>query len=128
MRHFILLFAAVSILVAGGLAGPVEAKGKKHKTIYIVAVVPEGTGDVYITGSDKTMGPWSPGKNKMYKDGNKRIYAIEAKKGYQLEYKFTLGSWESEAVNKNRVPFANFRLTVKDKQVYSHIIPGFKGQ
>jgi len=128
MRRFILLLAAVSLLFGGFFTAPVAAKGKKYKTIYIVAIVPEGTGDVYITGSDKMMGPWSPGKIKMYKDGNKRIYAIEAKKGYQLEYKFTLGSWESEAVNKNRVPFANFRLTVKDKQVHSHIIPGFKGQ
>ena len=112
-------------LAAFGLSRPSRAAGVA-KRIYIMAVVPDGTGDVYMTGDNDAFGPWNPGLVKMYVDGNKRVLPYDAHVGDTLEYKFTLGSWDNEAVDANGNPYSNFRLIVGDQQVYRHVIPAFK--
>lgn len=98
-------------------------------TTYIVAEVPEGTGKVYITGSADNLGPWHPKGQEMYEDGTRRIYAFEAPEGFVLEYKFTKGSWRSEALSDTGAELAsNYRAVAGEQEVYMHTIPGFKGR
>lgn len=106
-----------------GLATPAAAK-----TIYIVAIVPPDIGKVYISGDDPVLGSWNPRGALMKADGDKRIFALEALKGDKISYKFTLGSWDREALGEDGKPLEdNYTLTVGDQTYYQHVIPGFKG-
>ena len=122
LRPACVLLAAL-LLAAVAFASPAAAK-----TIYIIAIVPPDTGKVYITGDDPTLGSWSPRGAEMKADGDKRIFALDAPKGAKVSYKFTLGSWDREALGENGKPLtANYTLTVGDQTYYQHVIPGFKG-
>lgn len=118
---------ALSILACAAFGAPVAHAGETV-TNYIIAVVPEGAGKLYITGSADQLGPWKPKGYKMFEDGRKRIYAFEAEIGYTFEYKFTRGSWDSEALGEDGRPLArNHKLTVeKADGVFVHEVPGFK--
>jgi len=120
-RSYILL---LTLLIAwAGVSSPAFAK-----VIYIVAIVPPDTGKVYITGDDATLGSWNPRAVEMKADGNKRIFALDAPKGAKISYKFTLGSWDREALGEDGKPLAeNYTITVGDQVYYQNVIPGFKG-
>lgn len=70
-------------------------------SIRIVVVVPPGTtGPVYLTGSPPKLGPWDPAASPMFRLDNQTYEAmLPARRGGRLEFKFTLGSWET--VEKN---------------------------
>jgi enterochelin esterase-like enzyme len=54
---------------------------------------------IFITGNHESLGNWHPGKIALYLDNNstwKRHFNF--KKGTQLKYKFTRGSWDKEAI------------------------------
>lgn len=122
IRRAVMLIAA---LLLGAYTLPSIASAR---TFYIVATVPSGTGTVYITGDDPALGPWNPRGAAMTADGDKRIYKIDAPKGMKFSYKFTLGSWDREALGEDGKPRdANYTLTVGDQEIYQHAIPGFKG-
>ena len=88
--------------------------------------VPDGTGDVYVTGNLEELGPWSPGLYVMQADGNKRTVTLQAKHGTEFEYKFTLGSWNREAVDESQQVLSNFRLKVRRDTIVQHEIHAFK--
>src|SRR5258708_5417137 len=114
---------AALLVAAFGSASPAAAK-----TIYIIAIVPPDTGKVYITGDDPALGSWSPRGAEMKADGDKRIFALDAPKGAKVSYKFTLGTWDREALGEDGKPLAtNYTLSVGDQVNYQHVIPGFKG-
>lgn len=122
LLHARMLFAALLPAVAA-TASPAAAK-----TIYIIALVPPDVGKVFITGDDPVLGSWNPRGAEMKADGNKRIFAIDALKGDKFSYKFTLGSWDREALGEDGRPLAtNYSLTVGNQIYYQHVIPGFKG-
>lgn len=109
--------------------GAVVAKDKEFVTAFIVVTVPEGTPDVYITGNIKHFGPWWAEKEIMAKKGNQRIYRMEVPKYFKMEYKFTLGNWEHEAIKKNGRKYKNFKMKVtKDNQVFEHTVDDWKGE
>jgi len=117
LRAYVLLVAALFV------ASPAVAK-----TVYIVAIVPSDVGKVYITGNDPVLGMWNPHVAEMKADGTKRIFAIDAPKGAKVSYKFTLGSWDREALGEDGLPLTdNYTLTIGDQLYYRHVIPGFKG-
>src|SRR5215471_8589698 len=121
LRYAFALLAAA--LFAVGYESPAVAK-----TIYIIAIVPADIGRVYITGDDPVLGSWNPRGAEMKADGNKRVFALDAPKGVKVSYKFTLGSWDREALGEDGQPLAaNYTLTVGDQVYYQHVIPGFKG-
>lgn len=111
------------LFLIAAMASPVAAK-----TVYIIAVVPPDTGKVYITGDDPVLGSWNPRGAEMKVDGNKRIFALDALRGDKFSYKFTLGSWDREALGEDGRPLAaNYTLTIGEQVYYQHVIPGFKG-
>lgn len=71
------------------------------------SAVPEGE-SVYIAGSVAELGNWQPGKVKMVAAGpNRWTHSIKVKRGWSVEYKYTLGSWAREAANARGKPLAN---------------------
>ena len=58
--------------------------------------------------------------------GNERTVEISASPGTTLEYKFTLGSWDREAVNASGIVPPNHRLVLDRDTVVTEEIAGFK--
>jgi enterochelin esterase-like enzyme len=59
--------------------------------------VPNKTDDVYIVGNQKALSDWTPNRVKMSRISDYER-AIEVELEFPAEFKFTRGSWESEAV------------------------------
>jgi enterochelin esterase-like enzyme len=94
--------------------------------IRVTAQVPEGSPTVYLTGNLPQLGPWDPAGMAMTGDGPRRTATVEAPRDSQFEYKFTLGSWDREALSEAGTVGSNFRLQVDRDQSVEHQIPEFK--
>lgn len=106
-----LLFIFIISIV---LAAITSGQGKERNIRFIVSpmVQPVDTA-VYITGNHPALGAWNPSAVPMrkQKDG-KWIIELKIEEGYKLEYKFTKGSWGSEAVNSTGATPPNYRLSI----------------
>lgn len=68
---------------------------------------------VYITGNNERLGFWNPAEVKMdYTGDHSWRKEIIFTHSIQLEYKYTLGSWEREGANKDKFPFSNFFVNI----------------
>lgn len=65
-------------------------------SIHVLDESSENPDSVYITGNSKDLGNWNPKGVKMKASGGEYVCEIEVMLGQTLEYKFTLGDWESE--------------------------------
>jgi pimeloyl-ACP methyl ester carboxylesterase len=105
---------------------PPPAPAAECCTAVIRATVPEGTGAVYLAGSLPELGPWRPDARLMVADGRRRTARVTAPPGTVLEYKFTLGSWDREAVGPGGVAPPNHRLVISGAVEAAHEVAGFK--
>lgn len=88
--------------------------------------VPDGTGTVYLAGSLPDLGPWRPDGLEMVGGGEERIARVTAPKGTAFEYKFTLGSWDREALGPSGTIMPNNRLLIDGSVQATHEIADFK--
>ena len=108
------LFLSFFILALGIPA--LAAKGVLKKVTFVLyaPALPDSS-TVYITGSKSQIGNWDPGKVAMQNTGG-HTWSLTI--GFQLqdevEYKYTLGSWEKEATDAQGNPLPNFKIKVKD--------------
>ena len=86
---------------------------------------------IFISGNHSALGNWRPDKVPMSKNvqDNCWYYSIQIAAGYHLSYKFTQGSWDTEALNDDGSVPANENLTaLRDTIILKHIhlwkIPG----
>ncbi|HXU76057.1 MAG TPA: CBM20 domain-containing protein, partial [Methylomirabilota bacterium] len=93
-----MLFLTWSIAAA---APAVPKTAAALRTITIKARVPENTGTLYITGDQPELGDWNPRGLAMKGSGQERTAVLHLRAGTHLEYKFTLGSWDREALGAN---------------------------
>jgi enterochelin esterase-like enzyme len=121
--RFIAVLAALASTSACG-AGPSAGSGDAEITFEIV--VPAGTQTIYLTGSTPSLGPWKPDARALDCADRQCAGRLTLPIGTELEYKFTLGSWDREAVDENGFPYPNFTLTAEDGMVVTHELPGFK--
>ncbi|MDP4192202.1 MAG: alpha/beta hydrolase-fold protein [Bacteroidota bacterium] len=82
---------------------------------------------VYIVGSSKELGNWQPDSValKKSKDGT-WTKTILFEKGKSVEFKFTLGSWEKEALNPDGTTPQNHVLLVSGDTVLNYTVESFK--
>ena len=92
----------------------------------IRARVPAGTGPLYLSGNLPQLGPWRADALPMRGAGRERTARITTAPGTALEYKFTLGSWDREALSATGTVPANYRLRVDRDTVVVHEVAGFK--
>lgn len=92
----------------------------------ITVEVPDSTGPVYLTGSLPVLGPWRPDGMAMTGTGRERTAQVTGDSGSTFEYKFTLGSWDREAVAANGTVPGNNRLVLERDTAVTHEISGFK--
>jgi glycosidase/predicted alpha/beta superfamily hydrolase len=88
--------------------------------------VPPGTGKVYLSGNLPGLGPWKADARALAGNGRVRRARITAPRGTELEYKFTLGSWEREALSAGGTVPPNYRLRLDRDTSVAHDIPAFK--
>jgi hypothetical protein len=88
--------------------------------------VPPGSA-VHITGNQPGLGSWDPAAvaMKQFPDGHWEK-SIGVLNGTPLEYKFTLGSWDTEALDAKGQTLPNFKLSVEKDTVISVVIPQWK--
>jgi enterochelin esterase-like enzyme len=104
----------------------VPKTGEALPTITIKARVPENTGPLYITGNRPELGDWQPRGLVMKGSAQERTAVLHFPAGTHLEYKFTLGSWDREALNANGVVPPNRTLDVTTNQDIEIVITGFR--
>ncbi len=90
------------------------------------AAVPEGTGTLYLAGNLPSLGPWRPDGIAMAGTGRERAVQLTVPPGTTFEYKFTLGSWDREALGPAGTVPPNNRLEVDGDVEASHDIADFK--
>ena len=108
---------------------PVAAAQSTHgplRTVTIHAEVPEGVGTIFITGNRPEIGNWNPSGLAMSGSGTNRTTVLQLPTGTQLEYKFTLGSWDREGLGPSGTILPNHRLLVETNQEVTIVIPSFR--
>jgi len=75
--------------------------------ITVRAIVPEMSGDVYLTGSLTELGPWDADGLLMSGDGRLRTARVRAPVGEEAAFKITQGRWEREGLGPSGMVLAN---------------------
>jgi len=88
--------------------------------------VPESSATLYLTGTLPELGPWRPDALALSGTGRERTAQLTAPAGTRLEYKFTLGSWDREAVTPTGMVPPNHQLLFEHDTVIAREITGFK--
>ena len=95
-------------------------------SVTVRLTVPGDVGDVYLTGNQEPLGPWRPDSFLMTRDGPERSAQIEMPPGTEFEYKFTLGSWNRQALGPSGNVLPNSSVLVDDSLEVSHEIGAFQ--
>ena len=70
--------------------------------IQVIAVGLSAESKIYITGNDEQLGNWQPDLTELIKtDEGKWTKNFSFEKGKKIEFKFTRGSWETEALSSD---------------------------
>jgi predicted alpha/beta superfamily hydrolase len=108
MKKYLLLFV-VPLLFALNFC----SKNTANLDIEVTADnLPEGTA-IYITGNDEQLGNWQPDSIQLEKkEKEKWSKSFSFERGKKLEFKFTRGSWETEALNDDGLVPENYMIEV----------------
>ena len=105
----ILALTGVLVVPAGAESGDTN---RLLRTVTIQALVPAGSGPLYMAGNLPELGPWDPRKFAMNGHGSNRIAVLHLPAGTNLEFKFTLGSWDSVETTSSGDDVPNRTYTV----------------
>jgi len=104
---YILIFAFIVSL-------PVIAQSTK----ITFEVITSDSNDVYIVGNLPQLGNWNPMKIKLNNNGLKHTITLNFNKNENIEYKFTRGSWQNEALdNEGNIPPNNTMTVINDTTI-----------
>ena len=122
----IALAALLTLASTASATPPVQAPATQCCTATIRVRVPAGQSTVYLAGSLPELGPWRPDGMAMAGGGRERTTQVTAPPGTILEYKFTLGTWDREALGPAGTVPPNHRLILERDTVVVHEIANFK--
>jgi len=88
--------------------------------------VPAGTSTLYLAGNLPQLRPWRPDGLALAGTGRERSARLTVPAGTAFEYKFTLGTWDREALSHTGTVPPNHRLLVDRDTVVVHEITDFK--
>lgn len=122
------LTPAIFLLTTLATAGQVPAQSAASGccTVTVEVMVPEGTGPLYLAGSLPALGPWRPDGIVLEGSGRGRRVPLAIPAGATFEYKFTLGTWEREALGDGGGVPPNHQLLVARDTTVRHRIDAFK--
>ena len=126
MRSTLLLTALLTLASGARAQQPPAAPAAACCTITIRVRVPDTTGTVYLSGNLPQLGPWRADALAMTGQGRERVARVTAPAGTAFEYKFTLGSWDREALAANGMVPPNNTLQINADAEVVHDVAGFK--
>ncbi len=103
--------------------------GCSHKppAVQFIVEVPSGTDQVTIVGNHPSLGEWDAAQIRLERiDSLHFSYLATLEVGDTIEYKFTQGSWISEALDDSGHIPPNYSLTVKNDTLIRHTIPAWR--
>lgn len=104
-----------------------SAQNIKHKiTIRLFSNSIDSSEHVYITGNQNELGNWQPDKVELQKYYGYWQKIFEFPSNVTIQFKFTKGSWLSEALDENNLVPENFSLTVKNDTSLTFTINNWK--
>ena len=117
MRYGLLLTVLLAVASCTGEESSSEKSAPDNSdaeccTVTVRAIVPEGTGTVYLSGNLPELGPWDPAGMAMTGEGQDRVAEVHAAPGTDFEYKFTLGEWDNEALGPDGLVPDNYQLVI----------------
>lgn len=120
MRRIFLILAFVAAL-------PVYAQEKINVIFRVEAKTLNDSDKVYIVGNAEELGNWNPGKVALEKISNKLWQkTIGFTKGTRIEYKFTQGNWQTEALKDDATVPSNSILNVERDTTISVVINNWR--
>jgi pimeloyl-ACP methyl ester carboxylesterase len=120
------LIALLTVASNSGALAPVHQSGFQCCTATIRVRVPDSTATVYLAGSLPQLGPWHPDGLVTTGTGRERTVRVTAPPGTAFEYKFTLGSWDREALTSSGTVPINYRIILDRDTVVVNEVAGFK--
>lgn len=94
---------------------------KNTYNVHIEVTTPNAADEVYITGNQKALGDWDPGKIKM-KHVSGTVRSIDVQLHYPAQLKFTRGSWATEGFTSNALSGCNLRIESPARHEYKFVI------
>lgn len=101
------------------------SQSQKEITIKIVAENLQSGDEVFIAGNE--FGYWEPDESKLEKTSDstfEKTFLFE--EGTELEFKFTRGSWQTEALDSNGIEYPNFTYFVESDTILIYEIPSWR--
>lgn len=92
-----------------------------------VSNVPAGS-KIFITGNTDELGNWNFMREMEKESDSAWSYKVTADAGFSLQYKFTRGSWSTEAVDSMGIEFPNFNYIVKVDTTLKHKLNRWRDQ
>lgn len=93
----------------------------------VTSELPDKDSKIYIVGNNIKLGEWNPSKIILEKvSHNKWVYSATFTKNDALEFKFTLGSWNTEALNEDGSTPGNYNITVSSDTIIKFNIRNWK--
>jgi enterochelin esterase-like enzyme len=126
MRSMLAIATLLATVLGASAHALAQSSATQCCTVTIRAHVPDGTGTVYLAGNLPELGPWRPDGRAMTGTGRERTAQVTAPPGTTFEYKFTLGSWDREALGPAGTVPPNHRLVIARDTVVVHEITDFK--
>jgi predicted alpha/beta superfamily hydrolase len=121
-RQFVQFNAALSAIAAGGCT---TLASHSARTVTITVQALANTATIYLAGNLPSLGPWRANGVALEGDGAARSITLQVPQGHTLEYKFTLGSWDREALGPSGMVMPNHVLTPSESKKH-HVISDFK--
>ncbi len=121
--HSVLFILILSLLIPVS----VFSQQKKISIVSKVENLPIGS-EVFICGNTKELGQWNTMIKMNRVSENEWKYNLDAEVGDSLQFKFTRGDWNSEAVDSNKLEFPNFSYVVSNDTTLTYAIPNWRDQ
>lgn len=122
MKPLLVLALGASAFVLGACKSSTEEPLRTVRFLVTADTIAEGSA-IHLSGNHEDLGAWDPGAVHLTLDTSgfwtgSLVFPL----GTVLEYKLTLGSWESEAVDEAGLELPNSRLEVRsDTTVRIHV-------
>jgi len=116
-------FKTVSFILMIGLIISCQSTSKLVKIQVFTPYLNDTTSTVYISGDIDALGAWNANKTPM-SFVRKHLWrkSFKPKTNASIEYKFTLGSWQKEGLDKQGRPFANFSINTATTRIKTDTI------
>jgi predicted alpha/beta superfamily hydrolase len=104
-------------LLPGILLFNLLLNAQNARVIFMVSTYKlDDSASIYIAGNNEKMGNWDPAQIKLNKEqGNKWEIELSYPQGTKLEYKYTLGGWDTEGLtDKGETPNNSILTVLKD--------------